>query len=259
MPARVRTPRKLARASPGSDARPRSTRRATSAKILLVPPTAHPLLDADDCARARAAVDALRRYWTPRHPELPSATLGAAAYLDIPTDGVRQYYTRATRARRALHREFDWLYERLTAAVEAALGAPAAITTAYAPPGFHIFRWHERLSELSPKLHYDLQHEHLDWKTSPNADPSRRFSFTVPIAMPAAGAGLYVWPITHGEPVPADPPGATYHPYALGDLFIHDGFHLHQIAADRPMFEGEERVTFQGHGVLDDGVWQLYW
>ncbi len=224
-----------------------------------VKPTAHRFLDADDCTRARAAVDALKRYWIPRHPELPSFTLGAAAYLDIPTDGVRQYYTRATRARRALHREFGWLYERLVAAVEAALGSPAAITNVYAPPGFHLFQHHDRLGDLQPKLHYDLQHEHLDWNTSPNADPSRRFSFTVPIAIPAAGAGLYTWPILHGEdrrPTEAD---ATYHPYALGDLFVHDGAHLHQIAADRPLNPGEERVTFQGHGVLDDGVWQLYW
>lgn len=227
--------------------------------IRRVEPSAHALLTPDECTRARAAVDKLILYWTPRHPDLPSFTVGAAAYLDIPTDGVRQYYTRATRARRALHRELGWIYDKLTAAIEAALGAPAAITTQYAPPGFHIFQWHPRLGELSPKVHFDLQHEHLDWRTSPNMDPDRRFSFTVPITIPAAGAGLYVWPITHGQAVPDAPPDATYHAYRVGDLFLHDGFHLHQIAADRPMNEGEERVTFQGHGVLDDGVWQLYW
>ena len=47
--------------------------------------------------------------------------------------------------------------------------------------------------------------------------------------------------------------------YALGELFVHDGDHLHRIAADHPMASGERRLTLQGHGARLDGRWWLYW
>ena len=231
-------------------------------------PCAVPFLDEAERLRAANAVVGLRRYWTRRHPELPSYTLGAAAYLDIPEAGHRQYLTTATRCRRALTRELGWLYERLEAAVASLFGRPAHVSATHALPGFHVFEHHERLGELEPKLHFDLQHERLDWTDSPNADPERRFSFTVPLVIPAAGAGLDLWPITHAETsersedalrelFATTPP--THHAYTPGELFVHDGHHLHRIAADRPMIDGEQLMTFQGHAVLDQGAWQLYW
>lgn len=224
------------------------------------------LIDAEACARVHTGVEKLRRYWTPRHDELPSYTLGAAAYLDIPTAGHQQYFARATRSRRALHRDFGWLYDRLTAAIGDLFGAPAVISSAFAPPGFHIFEAHERLGELQPKLHFDLQHERLDWSRPPRDE--ERFSFTIPITIPEAGAGLRMWPILHEETLAQDDDALEalyaasapeYHAYTPGELFLHDGRHLHQIAADHPMRTGEVRMTFQGHGVFDDGAWQLYW
>lgn len=226
------------------------------------------MLDEDEVGRVREIVTRLKRFWTSRHPVIPSYTLGAAAYLDIPEHGHARYYAMATRARRPLLRDLEWLYDRLLATITEALDAPAALTEAYAPPGFHIFEWHERLIELTPKLHFDLQHEDLDWAENPNDDPTRRVTFTVPIQVPAAGAGVYVWPIRreeifgksneeleqlHAETEPA------FHEYIPGRLLLHDGNRLHQIAADRPMHDGESRVTFQGHGVFTEGTWQLYW
>jgi hypothetical protein len=231
-------------------------------------PRTVPLLDAEECARIREGLTKLRRYWTPRHPEIPSFTLGAAAYLDIPDHGHARYLSTTTRTRRVMLRDFGWLYERLVAKITEETGTPARLTQIHAPPGFHIFQMHERLIELVPKLHFDLQHEDLDWVDDPNDDPKRRITFTVPIEVPRAGAGVYVWPIrredTLGktkaelEKLHADTP-PTFHEYHEGSLLLHDGNRLHQIAADRPMEDHESRVTFQGHGVLSEGDWQLYW
>jgi hypothetical protein len=50
-----------------------------------------------------------------------------------------------------------------------------------------------------------------------------------------------------------------YYTYKTGTMLIHSGHKLHQIAAIQNFHEGEERITLQGHGLLLDGIWQLYW
>ncbi|MCA9549755.1 MAG: hypothetical protein KC933_06945 [Myxococcales bacterium] len=227
-----------------------------------------PLLDPTECAATMELVLAHRKLWTPRHDSLPSFTLGAAAYLDVPRHGIHTYIMRAVRNNKILRRELEWLFRRLTEAMAALLEAPVEVTPRFAVPGFHIFEYHLDLGQLQPRLHFDLQAFHLDFPTAAAADPARRLSFTVAVAMPADGAGLHTWPIKHGEVQDTSDSGlaaaaakttSTYHPYALGELFVHDGSHLHQIAADRRGVPGESRVTFQGHGLEVDGVWQLYW
>jgi hypothetical protein len=227
-----------------------------------------PLLDPGECAAALEVVKAHRAAWTPRHDVLPSFTLGAAAYLDVPRHGVPVYIVRSVRNNKVLRRDLPWLYARLCDALAELLGAPAQVTRRFAVPGFHVFEHHPEMAALQPRLHFDLQAYHLDFDPAAARDPARRFSFTVAVAMPADGAGLHTWPIMHGDVADTSDAGlaaaasqttSTYHPYVLGELFVHDGSHLHRIAADRQVRPGESRVTFQGHGILQDGAWQLYW
>ena len=49
----------------------------------------------------------------------------------------------------------------------------------------------------------------------------------------------------------------TYN-YQKGVLIIHDGLHYHRINSQKHLKEQSDRVTLQGHGILIDGVWKLY-
>lgn len=227
-----------------------------------------PLLEPEACAAALEVVCGYRQYWTPRHDFLPSFTLGAAAYLDVPRHGVPVYVVRSVRNNKLLRRDLAWLYARLTEAMAEQLDAPVEVTRRFGVPGFHIFEHHPQLASLEPRLHFDLQAFRLDFDPAAAADPARRLSFTVAVAMPEDGAGLYTWPVLHQDVTDTSDAGLaaaaaattpTYHPYVLGELFIHDGSHLHRIAADRSIRPKERRVTFQGHGIEVDGTWQLYW
>ena len=227
-----------------------------------------PLLSTEECRQVGTVVHGLRPYWTSRHDDLPSYTLGAAAYLDIPNHGIRTYLVRTVRTNRRLLMQLPWLYARLVERLSEHLNRPAAVTSQFAAPGFHIFRAHERLHELEPKLHFDLQYQRLDFPVPDAANKDHRLSFTVAINLPKAGGGLYIWDIESEDYT--GKPGSSLvalsqqcspilHEYNLGELLLHDGNHLHQIAADRPLAPEEERLTLQGHGLLTGGVWQLYW
>ena len=227
-----------------------------------------PLLDADECAQAVEQLQGLERHWTHRHDYLPSYTLGAAAYLDVPRHGIATYTVRAVRMNKFLRRDFGWLHQRTAEALADHLGEPVGLTRRFATPGFHIFRHHPNLGELKARLHFDLQAERLDFDASATHDPACRLSFTTAVALPEDGAGLYIWPLTHEQTrelndadfdtqVRAVEP--EYQGYTLGELFVHDGSHLHSIASDRKMVSGESRVTYQGHAIRVDGEWQLYW
>lgn len=227
-----------------------------------------PLLEPAECDDIWQRVAAHEARWTPRHADLPSFTLGAAAYLDVPRQGVATYLVRAVRNNKLLRREFADLLERTQATLQSHLGAPVEVTRRFAVPGFHVFRHHPRMHELEPRVHFDLQQHRLDFPEDDAVDPAKVFSFTVAIAIPEAGAGLYIWPRALTD-VPDHSPQALktvgrevepeFHGYRLGELFVHDGGHLHAIAADRVAAPGEVRVTYQGHGIFTGGAWQIYW
>lgn len=227
-----------------------------------------PLFSPSECAAFWSSIQSLETYWTHRHDFLPSYTLGAAAYLDVPRHGLATYMVRAIRVNRFLRRDFGALLERVAQRLSQHLGAPTQITSRFAVPGFHIFKHHPRLGELKPSIHFDLQGFELDFDAADAADPEKRISFTVPICIPKAGAGLDVWPIhydstEHQTNAQAGEAFAsvqrTYHAYRLGELLIHDGSHLHAIAAGHEVAPHDLRVTLQGHGQFTQGAWQLYW
>lgn len=228
----------------------------------------HQILGEDECARAHALVLEMRRFWTPRHETIPSFTLGAASYLDVPRSGVTEYYRGAVRGNILLRRRFDWLYLRLASSLRAVLDGPVGFTGRYALPGFHIYVGDERLKELVPTLHFDLQDRDLDWDDEAVRGNDACVSFTVPIAIPKCGAGLDVWDIRYGDTSDLDEAAVLalvrslprhHHAYRLGEMLVHGGDRLHRIANDRLPGEGESRVTLQGHGRLTHGSWELYW
>jgi hypothetical protein len=46
--------------------------------------------------------------------------------------------------------------------------------------------------------------------------------------------------------------------YNLGESFFFKGVLLHQIAPFISLEENERRITMQGHGLLCDGIWRIF-
>lgn len=224
--------------------------------------TSLPVLTEGACADWREALHEVREAWTQRHPLAPFFTLGAASYLDARGG----YGAIAQAANPVLAGRFGPLQERVRQALETHLGAPVVLTARFALPGFHIFQAHPAFERPVASIHCDLQHLSLPW--DPGADLSRTITFTLPVALPATGGGLDAWAIELDEWADLEKEQRVqllktrqraHHPYALGRLELHTGRFVHRIAPSRGMHEGEERVTFHGHGVLVDGAWELYW
>ena len=226
-----------------------------------------PLLSAAECAAARETVFALSERWIARHAMVPFFTLGTASYLDA---GRRapSYLESAERDNPMLREHFDWLHQRLIAALANDLGEPVALHPAFARPGFHVFQRCVIFEQRFASVHRDLQYKALPWKPEDEADFARPLSFTLAVSMPSAGAGLLLWDLHHdtleglaekevAALAAAQPP--TYHPYRLGVLNVHSGHQLHQIAPTKFDGEGQERLTLQGHAIRCGGTWQVYW
>ena len=81
-------------------------------------------------------------------------------------------------------------------------------------------------------------------------DLKSAFSFTLPIKLPVHGGGLSIW-------------NAKFEKerilYTPGEIFVHPGNLMHQIAGQPFVEPGDQRITLQGHGIKVDGKTILYW
>lgn len=175
------------------------------------------------------------------------------------------YYRSASRHNSILKESFAGLYERVFNALSEHLHAPVRHCERFAVPGFHIFFAHPYFEKPVAPIHCDLQYQLLDWE---NPNISHPLSFTLAIALPHAGAGLKIWDLDQKELEGLsawqqkslfDTRKQTYVPYEVGSMILHSGNTAHQIAPMTGTTPGEERITLQGHAILSDGTWQLYW
>lgn len=85
------------------------------------------------------------------------------------------------------------------------------------------------------------------------------------IALPSGGGGLLVWNIDRAEIL--DRPvnelrqlfevrEPSYEAYRIGEMVVHSGLFVHQIAPMRDLQPDDERITFQGHSIwrATDGI-----
>jgi hypothetical protein len=155
-------------------------------------------------------------------------------------------------------------------------------------PGFHIFlhsplfsgtkdcthdEWfrHRYNPEIiSSPIHVDTPQYVVDWQNIENLDFDHPISFTLAIAVPAAGAGMYVWDLQLNETIHllqhqselsklfnARP--KYLYKYQTGLMALHSGMNYHQIAPFPNMTAQDVRITLQGHGICANGTWQIYW
>jgi len=225
-----------------------------------------PVLTLQECFVVRDAVHGLESQWA-RRAETPFFTLGTASYLDA-RPGEALYYEAAHRTNRILVDRMGWLYDRVAKVLAQHLQSPVSYAPRFALPGFHIFQADPTFETSAASIHCDLQYERLDWADFENPDFTSSLSFTLSIALPAGGGGLRVWEIEHaeifGRPVSEirelfrvrEP---SYEPYRIGEMVVHSGLFVHQIAPMKNIRADDERITLQGHSVCASGRWYLYW
>ncbi len=245
------------------------------------------VLDAAGCEAVRGKIEALRPFWTRRHPSAPFYTLGASNYFDIAHNPQLPYYRMAAELNPLLMEHFGELLRGVARSLAEHVHMPVGFTDRLAHPGFHIFEadasfrdirglthreWFEARDNpefVASPIHCDTPHYVVDWGAqAPRVSMSRPVSFTLAIAMPASGAGMYVWDLRMPETVHLD--DAQLHEalgkrrrilrrYRLGAMAVHDGMSYHQVAPMEDPKPGEMRITLQGHGVPVDGVMRLFW
>lgn len=228
-----------------------------------------PLVTGEEAAEAVSRIHSLRREWVSRHPGYPIFTLGAAAYLDGPNLGYVGYLELARRTNPFMREVFGWLHERLRARVSTLVGAEAAYDDRTALPGFHIYLSDPSRPQPVASVHYDMQYEQVDWTGWGNPDRRAQLSLTLSLALPSSGGGLLVWNINRLEVERMDPEErrthsaanrvACYHAYTVGNLAVHSGHQLHQIASTKNVVAGDQRITMQAHALPVDGQWVIYW
>lgn len=243
----------------------------TAARLSLVTGVEHiPLLDGSECERVARQVMALREHWRMPALGLPFYTLGAASYLDSGEGAKRaRYYEKAASLNPILEREFKWLYDRLLKALGERLGAPVAFEPRAGRPGFNIYLAHELFKRPLARRHFDLQYQNLDWNEDAGIDFTRPLSYTLPLQLPRAGAGLATWDIAKADYDRMDeaqrarldkecPP--RHVEYCAGEFICHSGLLLHQVAPARPeMYENDIRLTLQGHALPGRNGYLTYW
>ncbi len=217
-------------------------------------------------------IDALSDHWEQRNIQLPFFTLGAASYLDSSKVSNRRYYDKAARLNPILSNQFRWLYDLVIDGLKQATGKECRLADGQALPGFHIFRAHQQFLNPVASMHIDLQHKTLQWQEELQVDlETNTLSFTLALELPKNGAGLNTWPENH-EDLMAMPFWSTllgntevkspckFVQYQTGQMVVHSGELLHQIAPLRKFNPADRRITLQGHAVLSHGdTYLLYW
>jgi hypothetical protein len=138
------------------------------------------------------------------------------------------------------------LYQELLEGLRPYMKGDTVLHHPHALPGFHIFD--DRTNGYPGHPHIDEPFKRCAWPAKV-CEPQ---SFTLPLAIPEAGAGLDYWPdYTDAEIEEYISTGALpqpeYLPYELGVLYVHDGLTPHRIANPGDMAKGEQRMTLQGH------------
>jgi hypothetical protein len=225
------------------------------------------LLTERECQEVSSTIYGLREFWLQRRALLPFYTLGAASYLDA-VKVQQEYYDKAKCYNSILKEYLEWLYKQLADVLSKHLKAPVRYLDAAGLPGFHIYLAHKLFEQPLASVHYDLQYRLLRWECPDQTDFTHPLSFTLAISLPKFGGGLNMWSIGHQEAIRMNKAQLkdliksrvkSFYPYQLGQLILHSGHTLHQAAPAKDIQPEDTRITLQGHALLSQGSWQLYW
>lgn len=215
-----------------------------------------PVLSADECDRVRLSVHELKPLWDEERYRF-----GAGISYYKPQ---ALYYATAKQMNPILKRHFGWLYEKLLTAFSAQFKRPVVFRDDLALPGFNIYCGPSDFSKIAYNVHVDLQYLDLNWDPPGSADFDSTMSFTLPITAPRQGTGLNIWEVTQlsdeqfAKSDALSDEKAYYHSYKPGTATIHDGKHYHQMQITSDWESSDERITLQGHGLVQNGALVIY-
>lgn len=246
------------------------------------------ILTEEECKAVIKSVDELHPHWRKFQSDR-FYTLGAAAYQEGYYEP-EKYNEIAAKMNPILKENFGWVYERVIKKLSEQIG-PCELIDPLAYPGFHILghplgeaNTHiEMLLATRPisKIHVDGQFNYSEqrkmWSTFKNVENNIPMSWTLSIQMPKSGSCLATWDNDDMKQYEKNkklveyvkgirdyavfkehrPPDHVV-TYKTGELFFFHGLMKHQIGPTYKMDEYERRITMQGHGMLCDGVWRIY-
>lgn len=225
------------------------------------------LLSEDECSKVRSTVYEVQEFWLKRNLYLPFYTLGVASYLDA-AQSPPDYYRKAQIYNPILYDRLGWLYERLSDRLAQLLKAPTSYQQKSALPGFHIYLACKLFEQPIASIHCDSQYNLINWESRDRTDFNNPISFTLAISLPKFGGGLNIWNLHYHEIANTSRSEfvqlvksrtKTYYPYQIGQLILHSGHTVHQIAPAKNIQLDDERITLQGHALFSQGSWQIYW
>ena len=225
------------------------------------------VLTQQECREVRSVVYELKEFWLKRNPFIPFYTLGAASYLDAAKDQ-QEYYTKAQIYNPILSERLGWLYKRLANVLAQSLQAPISYQHSLAMPGFHVYLACRLFEQPIASIHCDSQYKLVNWNFPNETDFNNPISFTLAISLPKFGGGLNIWNLHYQEILQISnaefvqlikSKAKSYYPYQVGQLILHSGHTVHQVAPARDIQLNDERITLQGHAIFSQSRWQLYW
>ena len=191
------------------------------------------------------------------------------SYLDVvrPDKNSEEYINYLKNAKEnnnKLKKDLAFMYDRIQKIIKQEFNKGSRLHEEFAHPGFHIWGPDWAFEDIVGPIHCDLHYFLLDWKNI-NFDPKDNISFTVPIKLPKYGGDLFIWDKSF-ETNPNQSfaenrqrmfdtevkyEDATLHKHQIGYVFFHSGNQFHQVETMRDMDNDDQRMTFQGHAVLD--------
>ena len=215
-------------------------------------------------------MDSLRQHWIPR-TGAGFYTLGVAAYLDLIYSSTPEadYYYRLAKSNPLIMEHLGDLLERVRLSLEKLTGSPARLEPTVAYPGVHVFEYesiaiYPNAGPIRPAV--------SECSVPKPVDPSRLLSFTLALRLPRAGGGLDTSDVLPSDANRLARLGRNVdlaqlsrtkplirHEYSVGTMAVQLKPILHRIGLIRERQRDDQRMTLQGHGILENDGWVLYW
>jgi len=251
-----------------------------------------PILSKDQCNSIINTLENYQSFWVPRQL-LICHTIGAASgYVErnfdikpsFPMNSIFDYYEQSRHLNPFLFDNFSWIYEIIFQKFSNIIG-PCELLDPLGYPGFQIFGHKPNcfnkiedillMQQPNGNIHTDKQHEvHMHiWNEFKNVDLTNILSFTLSIELPSTGGGLCSWDSESIKKHEIDDKftkmikNSNYYKkmnnlsvisYKIGSLFYFVGPILHQIAPGFEIKPTDRRITMQGHGIMCDNIWRIY-
>jgi hypothetical protein len=226
------------------------------------------LFSSEECSRIGSIIHNMDCHWDRRIIMVPFFTLGTPAYMDAnPHDLQNSYLSKVSQRNPVLSENLGWMYGRMVECLSNHFSAPVILHPRYSLPGFHIYLYDDCFSRDDiTSIHFDLQFQRLTWEEKVDFDNS--LSLTMAVTLPHNGGGMFYWDLQHSEAEKWNSQKINemrqsrtrnYFAYEPGNLVLHSGNFLHQVAPFQEPTPEDERITLQGHLAFYLGSWHLYW